>query len=124
MITYFSWWYYDEPLYLWRSIKIITKKFLSSFSIAVLLRTLFDPWKKDVVYLENASLDARFKAMVDNLFSRCIGFVVRIFTILIGLALTTIVFVLLTIGFIVWLLMPAIILVLIISGMRTIQNGV
>ena len=110
MITYFSWWYYDEPMYLWRSVKIITKKFLSSFSVAVLLRTLFDPWIMDVVYLENASLDAQLKAFADNVFSRCIGFVVRLFTIIIGLVLTGIVFVLLLTGFLVWLMLPAIIL--------------
>lgn len=123
MITYFSWWYYDELLYLWRSIKIITKKFLSSFSIAVLLRTIFDPWKKDVVYLENPSLDARLKAMVNNLFSRCIGFVIRIFTIAIGLILTGIVFTLLISVFLVWLLMPVIIITLLVMGVRSIQNG-
>lgn len=123
MITYFSWWYYDEPMYLWRSVKIITKKFLSSFSVAVLLRTLFDPWKKDVVYLENASLDAQLKAFADNVFSRCIGFVVRLFTIIIGLVLTGIVFVLLLTGFLVWLMLPAIIVILLITGIKAI-NGV
>lgn len=124
MIAYLYWWYYDEPLYLWRSIQIIAKKIFSSFSIAVLLRTLFDPWKKDVVYLENASLDARFRAMTDNLLSRGIGFMVRFITIITGLALTSLVFVVLTILFFAWLLMPAIIIGLFILGIRTIQNGV
>lgn len=123
MISYFSWWYYDEPMYLWRSIKIITKKFLSSFSVGILLRTLFDPWKKDVIYLQNASLDAQLKAFANNIFSRCIGFVMRFFTIIIGLVLTGIIFVVMTVLYLAWLLMPAIILALVILGLRTIQNG-
>lgn len=124
MITYFTWWYYDEPLYLWRSIKIITKKFFYSFSIVVLLRTLVEPWKKDVVYVENASLDVKFRVFADNIFSRFIGFIMRIFTIVIGLILTAIVFVVMFLVFIIWLIMPVIIVTLLILGLRTIQNGV
>jgi len=120
---YLTWWYFDEPQYLWRSIIIITRKIYFGFSIGMLVSTLFDPWKKDVVYVENASLDVKFKVMLDNLFSRCIGFVMRFFTIIIGLVITGLIFIFLLILFLSWLLLPAIIIALFILGLKAVNNG-
>ena len=119
---YLTWWYFDEPQYLWRSIVIITKKIYFGFSIATLISTIFDPWKKDVVYVENASLDVKFKIMMDNLFSRVIGFIMRFFTIIIGLSITGFTFIFLQILFLIWLLMPAIIISLFILGLKAVNN--
>jgi hypothetical protein len=123
MFTYFSWWYYEEPVYLWRSIKITTQKVFSSFSVGVLISTLFDPWKKDNQYLENPSLNERFKLILDNLISRFVGFIVRFFTIITGLVFTAVTLIVLTAGFLAWLIMPFIIAYLLVNGLRTIANG-
>jgi len=123
MITYFYWWYFEEPLILWRAAKIITKKIFFSFSVPVLLRTLFDPWKRDVAYVENASLQELFNIWLGNLISRIVGFVVRFFTILIGFILTMISFVILLAFILAWFLMPIIIILLIINGVAAIFNG-
>ena len=123
MITYFSWWYYDEPAYLWRCLTIVVKKVYASFSVGILLRTLFDPWKRDVYGAENPSLDMRFKIFLDNLISRFVGFTVRVFTIIIGLILTFMVLILLLGLFAVWLLMPVLIVGLLINGIRLVLNG-
>lgn len=120
---YLTWWYFDEPLYLWRSIIIITKKIYFGFSIGMLVSTLFDPWKKDVVYAENVSLDVKFRLMLDNLVSRFIGFVMRFFTVLIGLTFTGLTFIFLLILFLSWLLMPAIIVTLFILGLKAVNNA-
>lgn len=123
MISYFSWWYYDEPAYLWRSLIIITKKVLESFSIGVLLRTIFDPWKRDISYAENPSLDVKFKILFENIFSRFIGFIVRAITILMGLVMTLVVFVILVMIFSVWLILPVLVLGLLFNGIRIMING-
>ena len=120
---YLTWWYFDEPLYLWRSIIIITKKIYFGFSIGMLVSTLFDPWKKDVIYAENVSLDVKFRIMIDNLVSRFIGFIMRFFTVLIGLTFTGLSFVFLLVLFLTWLLMPAIIIGLFILGLKAVNNG-
>lgn len=120
---YFAWWYFDEPLYLWRSIIIITKKIYFGFSIGTLVSTLFDPWKKDVVYAENVSLDVKFRLMLDNLVSRFIGFMMRFFTVLIGLTSTGLAFIFLLVLFLSWLLMPAIIIALFVLGLKAVNNG-
>lgn len=123
MITYLNWWYAEEPAYIWRSIKIITKKIYLNFSVSILLRTLFDPWKRDARYIENASLDVRFNLLVGNLVSRLVGFVVRFFTILIGLFLTIMAFILMVAFFIGWLALPILIIFLLFNGFRTILNN-
>ena len=42
----------------------------SFFSITLLLKTLFDPWKRDVSYAENISLNEQFRLLAENLVSR------------------------------------------------------
>lgn len=85
------------------------------FSTRTLLRTLFAPWRRIVTY-PGASLDAKMRASLDNLVSRCIGFTVRFFVLLAaGVALVALlVFALLEI--IVWPLVPLLGVALIVKG--------
>ncbi len=123
MITYLSWWYAQEPIYLWRAVNVVSGKIIQAFSVPVLLRTLFDPWKRDIQRVENASLDVRYHIWVENMLSRLVGFVVRIFTILTGIMFSTFVFIFLTIVLLVWLLAPILILFLFLNGINVIING-
>src|SRR3990167_4656875 len=92
MITYFYWWYFEEPQILLNVIRAATKKTFLSFSVPTLLRTIFDPWKRDLYRAENASLQAMFNIWLNNIISRLVGFVMRIFTIFAGLLSTLFVF--------------------------------
>lgn len=123
MITYFYWWYYEEPKFLWHSILNVISKTFASFSVGLLLSTLFDPWKKDVIYVENASLDIRLRIMIENLISRFAGFLMRIFTIIAGFLVTIITILILITAFLAWLLMPVIIFALLVNGIRMVLNG-
>jgi len=123
MITYFSWWYGQELIFLWKSITIITRKIFHSFSVGILIKTLFDPWKKDVLSAENASLDVKFQILIGNLVSRFVGAIVRLVTIFIGLSFTVISFIVMFIGLLVWFFMPFLCFYLIIHGVLTIING-
>lgn len=115
MFSLFSWWYGAGWAGVLRSTQHRLASLAGMFSIAILLRTLFSPWKRIISY-PGAGLDAKLRALGDNLVSRCIGFIIRFF-VLIAAAVTL---VLLSIaGFIellVWPLIPIASVALIVKG--------
>ena len=58
---------------------------LEAFSVALLLRTLFDPFRQISAGQSGSSFDAQVRALGDRAFSRLFGAVVRSIFILIGL---------------------------------------
>jgi len=81
----FSWYFSDivsKAIIIFRSVLTIV---INAFSLPVLLKTLFAPWRKDIAPLEG-SLEQIFHRAIDNLISRFFGFTIRLFTILAGLA--------------------------------------
>jgi hypothetical protein len=50
------------------------------FSVSLLARTLFAPWRR-IVSMGGRSLDAKLHDALDNFVSRCIGFVIRSFVL-------------------------------------------
>lgn len=119
MVTYFYWWYAEEPAYLWHAINIVTKKIFYSFSITLLLRTLFDPWKRDITSSEG-SIQTVYQVWLNNLVSRFVGFMVRLLTIIAGFIVTIIFYLIALLFFFIWLLLPVIIIYLIIHGFQNI----
>ncbi len=83
MVTFamFSWWYGQG----WKSVALAWGQRLLKvshlFSVPILLRTLFAPWRRIITY-PGASIDARFRAMIDNMVSRVVGFTVRVFVLI------------------------------------------
>ena len=77
----FKWWYGSGWLEAWRSVPRSIKKAGLEFSIPLLLRNMFSPWKQ-IVSIPGRSIDEKFRAAVDNLVSRTIGFFVRLLTLI------------------------------------------
>ncbi len=75
------WWYVTGWVQAARRIGSWTSSVEHMFSLSLLLRTLFAPWRRIVSYA-GKGLDARIHASLDNLVSRAVGFVIRIFVIL------------------------------------------
>jgi len=123
MITYLAWWYGQEPVVLWRATEVISKKVFLTFSVPVLVRTLFDPWKRDITGAQNPSLQELFQIFVSNMISRMVGFFIRLFTIFTGFLVTGLCFILIFSILILWLFLPLIIIGLLIHGANLILNG-
>ena len=123
MLTYFSWWYGEGLVGFWQAIEVMTAKIYNYFSISLLAKTLFSPWKRDSYSVENASLDVRLRIMLDNLISRFVGFILRSVLILFGLAVTIIFFAFFLAIIAAWFLLPIVILILIFNGARIMING-
>jgi len=117
MIVLVFWrWYYGEAvknvLTAWRNFIIFA---LSYFSIPLLLKTLFAPWKRDITKKPRGlNLKKFFEYVTFNLISRSVGFLVRIFMIVIGTAFLIITIVAGAIFFALWLVLPLILLGLLI----------
>jgi len=81
LFSLFGWWYGAGWAGTVRSTRRRLASLASMFSIAILLRTLFSPWRRIITY-PGAGIDAKLRAFGDNLVSRCVGFTVRIFVLL------------------------------------------
>lgn len=58
---------------------------LETFSVALLLRTLFDPFRQISAQQVRGSFDTQLRALGDRLFSRVFGAVIRSIFIVIGI---------------------------------------
>ena len=87
-----------------------------AFSMPLLLRTLFAPWRKDVISTRNLALPERMRVFWYNLVSIFIGFFVRLFV----LSIASLAVVLILLGGVVflalWVVLPGLILVLFFAG--------
>jgi len=101
-------WYYGEAtksvLTAWKNYVIFS---LSYFSIPLLIRTLFAPWKRDIT-MKPRGLDLKrlFEYIAFNLISRSLGFVVRFFTIIVGVIFFFLVIIFGAIFFVIWIFLP------------------
>jgi len=87
--AFFVWWLAITP----KKIMVICgrtiKKFFDFFSIDLLAKTLFLPWKRDEIDTSNMALQDKFRVWIMNLVSRLVGLVVRLITISLGFATIT-----------------------------------
>lgn len=78
---------------------------MASFSVRQLLRTLFAPWRKIISY-PGRSLQDRFRAWLDNMFSRLVGFVVRVSVLMAAVVTIIAVSILTMLELVLWPLLP------------------
>jgi len=101
-------WYYGEAvkdvLTGWRNYIIFS---LNYFSIPLLLRTLFSPWRRDITK-KPRGLDVQriFEYVAFNSISRGLGFLVRFFTIIAGIIFSLVVVISGFVFFVIWLILP------------------
>jgi hypothetical protein len=83
-IEFFTWWYGKG----WANALQTAKNWLAGvqreFSADILVKTLFDPWKR-IVSGSGLTLDKKLSTMLDNFVSRCVGFIIRSITLLASL---------------------------------------
>jgi len=101
-----SWWYGAG----WRRQASRLKERLTAtmdyFSIDLLIRTLFSPFRQISAGKVKGPLNVQFRAFVDRLVSRIIGAMVRFFMMIIGSLTIALQAVLGGVGLLVWALVP------------------
>jgi len=106
IVALFSWWYGAGWARAAGRVGGRMKAMLEAFSVALLLRTLFDPFRQISAGQVRGSFDAQLRAMGDRLFSRVFGAVVRSLFIFIGLVGALLAGIIGLIELIVWPVVP------------------
>ncbi len=106
-------WYYSETprnlLIAWRNFIFFN---LNYFSIPLLLRTFFSPWRRyRWDYPRGFDIKGYFETFISNLTSRILGAMCRTVLILVGVATLIFTFIFGLIIFCGWLLLPIILLI-------------
>lgn len=116
MVLVFWKWYYGEAaknvLTAWKNFILFAVNY---FSIPLLFKTLFVPWKRDFTK-KPKGLDFKklFEYIAFNLVSRGLGFLVRFSMIIAGAVFLILIIVLGAVFFILWLVLPLVLLGLLI----------
>jgi hypothetical protein len=104
-ISFFKWWYGKGWSQVISSTKRRLRKLSETFSIKTLLITLFAPWRRIITY-PGASIKAHMQALVDNIVSRVIGFLIRICVLIAAAIVLFFTLIFSVVEFIVWPLIP------------------
>lgn len=106
LVGILSWWYTKGLI---KRLQIVEGRIKSSsdlFSIGLLVRTLFNPFRQISADEGGNSLAEKIQALFDRSLSRIIGFVVRTFTIIAGLIVMSVQIIFGVLVLIFWLIIP------------------
>ncbi len=107
LVSFFKWWYGDG----WRQrARMVIDRIDSTtdyFSLDLLVKTLFAPFRQISAGSVDGSLEVKLRALGDRLISRLIGAIVRSMLIVIGLLTIAIQTLLGGIVLLVWVIVPA-----------------
>ncbi len=110
ILNYFFWWYTDGFVRLLKYLKAFITILADTFSVRIISRTFFQPWKKDTASTQGLSLDKKFQVWIWNLISRFFGMTIKGFTFLVFLVCFFVLLGLEIIFILVWFFFPIIIL--------------
>lgn len=116
LVAFVHWWYGPG----WRdtSDRLVTRLHDTylTFSVPILLSTMFAPWKRIITY-PGVSLGDKLRAILDNLVSRVVGFIVRSLALLTAVLIMSAYAIVGGAVLLLWPLIPLLGPVLIVGGM-------
>jgi hypothetical protein len=117
LLLFFRWWYSAGWLNAFDRIVARIKNIYNDFSLPILLRTIFEPWKQITSYApRESSFDLKLRVWFDNIFARIIGFVIRITVILFSVVIMIFVAIFGLVIALIWPIVPLLFPLLIIFG--------
>jgi hypothetical protein len=108
LVGLLSWWYGDGFFARVQAIKVRLVGFLDFFSILILLKTLFAPYKQISAGGNFDKSETWLQIIVDKLISRVVGFFARIFLIIAGIIVIIFQIIFSAVVIIFWLILPLI----------------
>lgn len=110
VINYFKWWYSDGFLRMLQYLKAFCILLTDAFSVRIILKTFFQPWKRDITPTQGLSLDKKIQVWIWNLISRFFGMTIKGITFLVFLFSFFMLLAFCLIFILIWLFFPIIIL--------------
>ncbi len=112
-LKWFLWHFKDAPVKIISITGDYLRFSLDFFSIKLLLKTLFYPWKRVSQNYKKglANLDENIPIFILNTFSRLIAFIIRVVIIIAGIISTTVIFFLGVFIFLAWFILPFLIMI-------------
>lgn len=105
-VSFFKWWYSDG----WRQrAQVVSMKLdgvIDYFSIDLLIKTLFQPFRQDSTGRVDGSLGVKLHALADNLISRILGAFIRLVILLFGLLAIALYTVIAFLLLVMWAIVP------------------
>jgi len=115
VLEFFVWWYTTGWLETLQRIGGHIEAVWRMFSVPILLRTLFAPWRR-IVTTPGKGMDQLFRSMLDNTISRLVGFVVRLFVLLAAIVLTCGMAIFGLVVTVLWPLLPLLVVFCVLKG--------
>ena len=109
VVSWISWHFFEVPKFLlvvWENYIVFG---LNYFSVPLLLRTLFSPWRRyKWRYPKSFDVAGYFGTFISNVFSRMIGMVCRILFIVVGIMVQIGIVILGALAILFWVFLPLI----------------
>jgi hypothetical protein len=119
LIQYLAWHFKDNLSAIFQAFKNCLKFNLNFWSVPVLLKTWFSPWRRyQASYGKGFGITKYFEAFTFNMTSRVIGFVMRTFLIVLGLMSEAVIFWAGLAVVLAWIVLPLFLLLIIIYGFK------
>jgi hypothetical protein len=119
----FGWWYTKGIRDFFIYLKAIFFKITDIFSVRLLLRTFFSPWKRDITSMEGLPLNQMIQVIVFNLISRIIGAFIKAIILFIYLIALSVFVALALFLILLWVFLPLISIIGLIIGIGLIIQG-
>jgi hypothetical protein len=119
ILQWFEWYLIDKPLSILTTWKNLLLFNLNYFSIPLLLKTFFVPWRKySWPYCRGFDLKIYLETFISNAIMRILGAILRFFLIVLGIILEIFIILIGISAFIVWFLLPFILVYFFLLGLK------
>ncbi len=105
-VSLFKWWYSDGLRQRARLMSSRLDGIIDYFSIDLLAKTLFQPFRQDSTGSIDGSLDVKLHAFADNMISRILGALIRTVILLFGLITIAFYTVMVLLSLVLWVVLP------------------
>lgn len=115
-LAFLSWWYSKGWTELISKLIAFIDSIGQLFSVKILLKTLFDPWRR-ITSTGSIGISSYLHAAVDNTISRLVGLTVRLLVLTAGLLFSLVIIVVGCLVIIIWPLLPPAFILTIVLGL-------